>query len=96
MAQILVGTIDGLHRVGIESGPEHGGREVTALGAEYPSVWAILDGSEVWRAGEQRKRACVRSAHDTSGVCIPIGDGWSLPVEDQDLLAQQFLAVAIG
>ncbi len=56
MAHILVGTIDGLHRVELGGGggpaPEHAGREVTALGAEYPNVWAILDGSEVWRSGD--------------------------------------------
>jgi hypothetical protein len=53
MTHVLVGTIDGLHRIGSGSAPEHGGREVTALGAEYPNVWAVLDGSEIWRTGDE-------------------------------------------
>jgi hypothetical protein len=50
MAQILVGTRDGLHRLD-GSGKllmvEHAGREVTTIGPEGWELWAILDGREV-------------------------------------------------
>src|SRR5205085_493454 len=53
MTRILVGTDDGLRTFGADGteGPlQHAGRDVTALGAEYPDVWAIVDGHEVWRS----------------------------------------------
>ena len=50
MAEILVGTRDGLHRFD-DSGNllkvEHRGREVTTLAPEGWELWAILDGKEV-------------------------------------------------
>jgi hypothetical protein len=50
MAEILVGTSDGLHRFD-KSGSllkvEHAGREVTTLAPEGWELWAILDGTEV-------------------------------------------------
>lgn len=48
----LVGTQDGLQEFDADGRPgahHHAGRSVTALGADYPHAWAILDGSEVWR-----------------------------------------------
>jgi len=53
--RILVGSDDGLRSFGADGGPisiDHLGRAVTALGPEYPDVWAILEGTEVWRTGE--------------------------------------------
>ena len=50
MAQILVGTRDGLHRFDSSGNPlkvEHGGREVTTLAPEGWELWAILDGKDV-------------------------------------------------
>jgi len=54
--RVLVGTDDGLREFDLDGRPgaqHHAGRAVTALGAEYPDVWAILDGSEIWRSGQQ-------------------------------------------
>ncbi|HEV8565029.1 MAG TPA: hypothetical protein VGR41_08935 [Actinomycetota bacterium] len=53
--RILVGTEDGLREfdAGGRPGPHHhAGRSVTALGAEYPHTWVILDGSHVLRTGD--------------------------------------------
>ena len=50
--RIWVGTEDGLHEFDTAGGSgatHHAGRAVTALGAEYPDLWAILDGTEVWK-----------------------------------------------
>jgi hypothetical protein len=50
--RILAGTDDGIRAFDSDGRPgpqEFAGRAVTALGAEYPETWAILDGSEVWR-----------------------------------------------
>jgi hypothetical protein len=55
VARILVGTDDGLREFdsGGGAGPvSHEGRAVTALGPEYPDVWAILNGTEVQRSGK--------------------------------------------
>lgn len=51
--RILVGTDDGLLELGIDGAPgtqQHAGRRVIALGAEFPDVWAIVDGDEVWHS----------------------------------------------
>jgi len=56
MAQILVGTRDGLHRFdgsGSRFAVEHAGREVTTIGPEGWELWAILDGKEVFLCWEQ-------------------------------------------
>ena len=50
MAQILVGTRDGLHRFDASGNRlmvEHPGREVTTIATEGWELWAILDGKEV-------------------------------------------------
>jgi hypothetical protein len=50
MAEILVGTRDGLHRFHASGNllkVEHPGREVTTLAPEGWELWAILDGNEV-------------------------------------------------
>jgi hypothetical protein len=52
MTRILVGTDEGLHELDLEGRPgpvHHRGRGITALGPEYPDVWAIVDRREVWR-----------------------------------------------
>jgi hypothetical protein len=52
MTRIMVGTGDGLREFddGGTAGPvHHAGRSVDALGAEYPGMWAVLNGSDVWR-----------------------------------------------
>src|SRR5439155_19095863 len=56
--RILVGTEDGLHRLGADgSSPvaELAGRPVTALapGPDYAHTWAIVDGAEVWRGSSE-------------------------------------------
>jgi hypothetical protein len=53
--RILVGTEAGLHEFDADGDalpPQHAGTVITALGAEYPHVWAILDGQAVWRSGD--------------------------------------------
>ena len=53
MPTILVATRNGLHTFddgGEPRAAEHSGRSVTALGRAGDAFWAIVDGSELWRA----------------------------------------------
>jgi len=53
MTRIMVGTDQGLHVFDGDGTPgrvDHAGSTVTALGAEYPEVWAVVDGTEIWRS----------------------------------------------
>ena len=50
MAEILAGTVDGLHRFDAASGKhrvEHEGRAITHVAPEGWELWAILDGREI-------------------------------------------------
>ena len=50
-----MGSDEGLRSFGTDGHSisiDHPGKRVTALGAEYPHVWAILDGTEVWRSDD--------------------------------------------
>ena len=54
--RVLVGTEDGLYEFGPAGHARphhHTGRAVTALGAEYPHIWAILDEQQVWRTDDE-------------------------------------------
>jgi hypothetical protein len=53
VTRVLVGTEDGIRELdagGVAGPVHHAGRSVTALGAEYPDVWAILARAEVWKS----------------------------------------------
>jgi hypothetical protein len=73
MAQILVGTRDGLHRF-TASGDilkvEHAGREVTAIAPEGWELWAILDGKEVLHTAGVDWWVHVANLSGLRGNCI--------------------------
>jgi len=82
VAEILVGTADGLHRFDLSSGShrvEHDGREVTHVGPEGWELWAILDGHEIvhtagvewWFSVARMKGLKARCIADTrAGVVV--------------------------
>jgi hypothetical protein len=45
----------------------------------------------VWRRGAQRRYSCVESRHPTSRVEFRLGDGLSIPVEQQEDIALAYL-----
>ena len=47
---IVVGTADGLHRLGARSGVELAGRDVRSLAKRALDWWAVVDESEIWRS----------------------------------------------
>jgi hypothetical protein len=49
MASILLGTDDGIHLIGDGGGTSLAGRPVGALARGPDALWAVVDGSEVWR-----------------------------------------------
>ena len=52
---------------------------------------ATLKPDYVWRRGDQRRYACVKSEHETSGVEFTLGDGWKVPLQDQEDIALAYL-----
>lgn len=50
-----------------------------------------LKPDHVWRRGDQRRYACVESKHETSGVEFVLGDGWKVPLSDQEDIALAYL-----
>ena len=50
-----------------------------------------LEFDNVWRRGDQRRYSWVESEHDTSGVEIILGDGYSIPFSEQKQIAMEFL-----
>jgi hypothetical protein len=94
--RILVGTDDGLFELeeggGAPSAPiGFEGRRVTALAAEYPDAWAIVDGSEIWRgagAAAWQRRATAEAvranciADTRAGYLVGTSDAHLLRVTD--------------
>jgi len=97
MTRIVVGTEAGLQDVALDGGTnavEFEGRALTALGAEYPGLWAIVDGSEVWRTSdgswEQRGQSgggprlnCI--ADTRAGYLVGTSEGHLARVADSGL-----------
>jgi hypothetical protein len=55
MTKVMIGSDDGLREVGLDGAAgsvAFEGRTVTALGAEYPDLWAIVESTEVWRTSD--------------------------------------------
>src|SRR5207244_12557435 len=75
-SRILVGTDMGLHEFDGDgsAGPVHlAGRAVTAVAAEYPGFWAIVDQTEVWHTDEDGRwvHRGTRSEEHTSELQSP-------------------------
>jgi hypothetical protein len=71
--KILVGTADGLHEFdagGVHGAVHHPGRAVTALGAEYPHTWAIVDRSDVVRTDDSGGWLARGALRDHQANCI--------------------------
>jgi hypothetical protein len=71
--EIFVGTEDGLHEFdenGVAGAVHHPGRAVTALGAEYPHTWAILDRAEVLRTEDSGGWVVRGKLRDERANCI--------------------------
>lgn len=45
----------------------------------------------VWRRGDQRRRACIESRHETSGIEFVLGDGLNTPFLEQERIAIAYL-----
>jgi len=73
MAQILVGTHDGLHRFdpsGRRLMVEHAGRVVTTLAPEGWELWAILDGTELVHTAGVDWWFHVANLRGLQGTCV--------------------------
>ena len=73
--RILVGTVDGLHVLDIDGQLEaihHPARSVVALAGTNSDLWALLDGSEVWRTDGGDGWASVAELGDLRGHCVAL------------------------
>ena len=70
---ILVGTDDGIHRVGEEPASWLRGKAVTALARGQGALWALADGRELWREPLDGGGAVARSP-ELRLNCLEVGD----------------------
>ena len=76
MQHIIVGTADGLHKVGNGRAVELDGRDVTALAKGDSEWWAVVDGHQVWRAHGDGEWAELGSVGPLRANCLlPTSDG---------------------
>jgi hypothetical protein len=75
-AGVLVGTVDGLHRVDGGGDVELGGRRVTALAGDGGGWLALLDGRSVWRGDGRGSWEEVATLEGPPATClVPFADG---------------------
>jgi hypothetical protein len=70
---ILVGTEEGLHRVGDEGAArvdDLAGREVGALVVDAPGWWAIVDEQELWRSADGFRWSPVATGGKRKATCL--------------------------
>lgn len=73
-ATILVGTDDGIHRVGEDQASWLGGKRVTALARGQGALWALADGRELWRE-PLGGGGVVATSGGLRLNCVDAGDG---------------------
>jgi hypothetical protein len=71
--RIFVATRDGLHTVD-GGAPAFAGRHVTALAPEGDGIWAVLDGSEVWRRADAGPWNHVGDLEGPRATCVVATD----------------------
>ncbi len=69
-SEILVGTTDGLHRIGPERDKCLATHEVTWIAEDGARWWAVLDGREVWRSESRDAWTKIGSLDSFRGNCI--------------------------
>jgi hypothetical protein len=77
---LLVGTVDGIHRLGHGTGAELRGHTVTALAPSLNGWMAVVDGAELWRADGAGRGweplASLQPLVSPPATCLaPVGDG---------------------
>jgi hypothetical protein len=83
---LLVGTAEGLRRVGSD-GTELEGRDVAHVAALGSELWAIADGTELWRSTDGGLWDLVGPVGEWSGRCIlPTDTGVLVGTSDAHLL----------
>jgi len=68
--KILVGTENGIHELGNGGGVRLSGSEITALAKGDSGWWAVLDGHEIWRAGDDGEWVHGPDLPDLRANCI--------------------------
>ena len=77
MPRILVAAPNGLRSFDARgqevAATQHAGRPVTAVVRDGPELWAIVDGSEIWYAPDERWRQ-VATLEGVEGTCLAMTD----------------------
>ena len=68
--QVLVATLEGLHRLGNGRDVLLAGHEVTALTKHGSDWWAVVDGASVWRSVDNGEWAQVASVEPLRANCL--------------------------
>ena len=69
---LLVGTVEGLHEVGVQERSHLNGHEILALVNDRHSWWALVDGSTLYRFDRDAVWKEVASLPDSSGTCLGV------------------------
>ena len=87
---VLVGTTDGLHELGEERRVQLAGHEVTSLARGDSGWWAIIDGREVWRSGDDDEWKRIAAAEALRTNClVDIGAELFVGISEAHLFALQ-------
>jgi hypothetical protein len=73
MATILVGTVDGLHRIGDRTGVDFAGHQVTALAAGLGGWLALVDAGSVWLGDGAGGWSRLASVEGPPATCLVAG-----------------------
>ena len=74
--KVLVGTKDGLRRLGGDGQVHMAGHQVSALSRDASGWWAIVDGREVWRRAADGEWARAASVENLTANCLlPTANG---------------------
>ena len=87
---IIVGTADGLHRLGAESGVELAGHEVKSLAKRALDWWAVVDEAEVWRSSRGGDWEHVATVEGLRANCVlPVSGGAFVGTSEAHLFSLQ-------
>jgi hypothetical protein len=74
-ADVLIASTEGLYVPGSDAPDAFGGRDVTALARGGGSLWAIVDGSDVWRRADGPWEQFASLGGTRAGCVLGLADG---------------------
>lgn len=70
LAEVLVGTADGLHELGVRRSVRLAGHEFTWIAKHASGLWAIVDGRQVWHSATEGSWKQIASFDTLQANCL--------------------------